>query len=122
MKTKVFRCPCCGTPLPDRMDPHKLVKHLPINGLRLAVLRTLAANFGREVSGEVLTNKVWAGVTGGGPLTARQSIKVMTHQLRKLLKPYGLTIKGTASRVGSEGGTHRLEWVDAPALEKNHGA
>ncbi len=115
--SKAFCCPCCGHALPDRMDPHKLIEHLPVAGLRRAILRTLAANFGREVPTSVICDRAWSNEIDGGPLTATNAVRVHTCSLRKILAPYGLTIRGRTGRWDG-GGTHRLDWIDSPAFAK----
>lgn len=105
-------CPCCGAKL-DRPDPHRLVDFLPIAGQRRALLRTLVANFGREVPTEVLVDRLWSHDRDGGPLDASGTVSVMAYQLRRLLQPYGLTIRGKSAV-----GCYRLDWLDAPALRE----
>jgi hypothetical protein len=105
-------CPCCGARF-ERPDPYQLVDFLPISGMRRALLVTLAANFGRELPTELLVERVYAGVRNGGPLGARRCVSVYAYQLRKILKPYGLTVRGNAAA-----GSYRLDWIDAPALRR----
>lgn len=104
------RCPCCGTEFKDRLDPYKLIDHLELGGVRRVILRTLAANFGRDVATELIAYHAYSGARDGGPDTALEGIKVHAYQLRKILQPYGLTV------TGNPGGSFRLDWVDAPAV------
>jgi hypothetical protein len=112
-----FKCPSCGHALGDRHDPHKLIDHLPIGGVRRAVLRILLANFAREVNTSLIVDCVYSGTADGGPMTAMEGISVHAYELRKLLEPFGLTIRGRQGGKHCGGSTFRLDWTDAPALQ-----
>ncbi len=116
-RAKPFLCPSCGHPLGDRYDPNRLADHLPITGIRRAVMRILCASFAREVETKLIAEIVYGGVIDGGPLTAAAGIKGHVYELRKILAPYGLTIIGRARGGPGRGcGYFRLDWIDAPAV------
>lgn len=120
--SKPFCCPSCGKPLGDRFDPHRLAEFLPIAGIRRAVLRILLANFAREVPTKLIADCIYASRPDGGPMTAEEGVKQHTAELRKVLRPYGLTIVGRRGGRYQGGGTHRLDWIDAPALQQRAAA
>lgn len=106
------RCPCCGQELATpaaSLDPYRIVEFLGISGLPFIMARVLAANFGRDVSTDLLQSVLWPGPEAG-PLSARASLKVYACQLRSLLQPHGLTIRGfgKGSRRHGHYRMHRL--------------
>lgn len=106
---KPFVCPSCGQSLADRPDPHKLIEHLPLGPVKRTILRVLAANFSRTVETSYIASVVYTGADGG-PDTAESTIKSHAFALRKLLKPYGLTV------IGVQNHGYRYDWIEAPAL------
>jgi hypothetical protein len=91
---------------------NRLVEVLAITGLQRAVLRILLAHFGKDVSTDLIADCIYVNTKASGPLSARENIKVYAHHLRRILKPYGLTV------AGKRWGAYRLDWIDAPALRE----
>ncbi len=111
-----FPCPCCGQPVTQAIDPYRLIDHLSIGGIARAMARILAANFRRDVHTALIVDCLYASTKNGGPMSAREIVGQTAHQLRKVLKPYGLTVTGTRS----QGGQYRLDWIDGPVISMRH--
>ncbi len=103
------RCPCCNAPVLELIEPYRLAEYFPAGGIARTMLRILAASFGRFVPTELIVDVIYAGVRDGANDT-RNIVRGLAYQLRKHLRPYGITITGRPHY----GGSYRMHWIDGP--------
>lgn len=111
-------CPCCLREYSDKPDPRAVVSHIKVGGVRRRILDALVASFGRRVNTTDVVAYVYGYRRDGGPMSARDCVKVHAYALRRLLSRYGLTIVG--QRV--DGGSFMLTWVAPAARERDAAA
>ena len=85
-----MKCPCCGATAPDIPRSEVVANALP--PVQAAVLRALAANFGRFIATERLTQIVWANDPHGGPEYAKTCISAAIARMRPKLVAHSLAV------------------------------
>lgn len=85
-------CPCCGNDLgEDVLDP-KWLPLLPLSPIDRTLVRFLCEAYPEVLTSEDLAEKVYSGVSDGGPASARQQVVYHVRSLSDALKPFGWTV------------------------------
>lgn len=89
-------CPCCGAPIPAPSASDVAANTMP--PVQAAVLRALAADFGRFVPTDRLVLRVWSGDPEGGPEFANVCIAQAVSRMRPKLAAHRLAVEGAQYR------------------------
>lgn len=86
---------------PTDTDPavraRAIVEEIPLGRRQRRIVELYLKRFGRWVSTDALLDVLWDDDPDGGPVTARQTLAVQIHHIRRRLRPHGLTIEGHSS-------------------------
>lgn len=94
-----FRCPCCGAPM-GRAAPIDDVIGAVQSSVQRTVLVMLSRPVGRWVTLQAIVDRVYQGVSGGGPLNPTNIVSQARLHLQRKIVSFGWRIDVTGNSRG----------------------